>query len=307
MSRREREGFFWIFLAAAGFSTMPSMVKIAYAQSPLAPLDIAIWRFLLAVPLMWGLIFLARRRARPAVSALPRRRLLPIGLILCAAVLASFFALQRLPGSIFIVLFFTYPAMVAALSALLGEKLPPRLWLALAMALAGVALTVPDLLTGGEASAIDPLGVALVLLNAAIVAVYYLLARRALKGVADVSGASGWMMLGALCFFLLLIPLRGLQLPPNGLTLLMLLGIATLGTVLPIFATNVAIQRIGAARTSLASTIEPILSMLVSMVILGEVVLGLQWLGAALIVGSVLFLQLRPRHRVDLSMAQEAA
>ena len=48
------------------------------------------------------------------------------------------------------------------------------------------------------------------------------------------------------------------------------------------------------------------MSMIVSMLILGEVILGVQWMGAALIVGSVIILQLRPRNRIDLSIAHEA-
>ena len=86
----------------------------------------------------------------------------------------------------------------------------------------------------------------------------------------------------------------------------MLFGIAALGTVLPIFAINLAIQRIGAAQASLISTVEPILSMIVSMLLLAEVILAIQWLGAALIIGSVILLQLRPRNRIDTSIVREA-
>ena len=43
------------------------------------------------------------------------------------------------------------------------------------------------------------------------------------------------MMVGTLAVLLLLIPLRGLQMPQNALSLLLLFGIAALGTVLPIF------------------------------------------------------------------------
>ena len=50
----------------------------------------------------------------------------------------------------------------------------------------------------------------------------------------------------------------------------------------------------------------PIMSMIVSMLILSEVIQSLQWLGAALIVLSVIVLQLRPRDRIDLSIAHEA-
>ncbi len=304
MSRKEREGVLWILMAAAGFALMPTMVKTTYLHSSFAPFDIPIWRFVIAVPMMWGLVYLSRRLTDSARACdAPIRPMLAVGIVISVAVLAAFFALERLPGSTYIVLFFSYPAMVVVLSALFGERIRPIAWLALAMALTGIVLTVPDLMVGAS---IDSLGVALALFNAAIVAVYYLLAKRTLAGVVDVSGASAWMMVGTLAVLLLLIPLRGLQMPPNALSTLMLLGIAAFGTVLPIFAINLAIQRIGAAQTSLIGTVEPILSMIVSMLILAEVILAIQWLGAALIIASVIVLQLRPRNPIDTSIVHEA-
>ncbi len=303
MSSRERAGIIWVLLAASGFSVMPTLVKITFAHSTFTPMDIAIWRFLIAVPLMWALVLVSRRNApRKPKSDAPVRQAILIGMLLSAAVLLAFFGLERLPGSTYIVLFYSYPAMVVLLSRLLGEPIGARAWLALGLALTGVVLTVPDLQAGG----VDKIGVALVLANAAIVAIYYLLSKRALAGVLDISGSSAWMMLGTLFILALLIPLRGLQMPPNAHTLLMLLGIATLGTVLPVFGINLAIQRIGAAQASLISTVEPPMSMLVSMFVLGELILALQWVGAALIIGSVIVLQLRPRNRLDISIAHEA-
>ncbi len=46
--------------------------------------------------------------------------------------------------------------------------------------------------------------------------------------------------------------------------------------------------------------------MIASMLILGEVIFAVQWLGAALIIGSVIVLQLRPRNRIHISIAHEA-
>lgn len=304
MSRKEREGVLWVLLAAVGFALMPSMVKTTYFHSSFEPFDIAIWRFVIAVPMMWALVYRSRRSAGSAFrSDVPIRAMLAVGIVISAAVLAAFFALERLPGSTYIALFYSYPAMVVVLSALLGERIRLVAWLALAMALTGIVLTVPDITAGAS---IDSLGLALALFNAAIVAVYYLLVKRTLAGVVDVSGASAWMMVGTLGVLLMLIPLRGLQIPPNALSLIMLFGIAALGTVLPIFAINLAIQRIGAAQASLISTVEPILSMVVSMLILAEVILAVQWLGATLIIGSVIVLQLRPRNRIDTSIVREA-
>ncbi len=304
MTRREREGFLWIILAAAGFSVMPTLVKLVYLHSSFEPMDIAIWRFVFAAPIMWALVLFGRRATGSASGEdLPVPRLLIIGVFIAAAVLAAFFALERLPGSTYIVLLYSYPAMVALLSRFLGEEIHPRTWFALGLALIGVALTVPNFATAADA---DGLGVGLALLNAAIIAIYYLLTRRALAGVVDVSRSSAVMMISTLIIMLLLIPLRGLQFPQNPLTVILLVCIGVFGTVLPVFGVNIAVQRIGAAQASLVSSVEPIMSMIISMLILREVILALQWVGAALIVASVLVLQLRSRNRIDLSIAHEA-
>ena len=139
-----------------------------------------------------------------------------IGTLFAVAVLCGFFALQRLPGSTYVVLFFTYPAMIVLLSTLLGEAISPRAWLALALALIGVGLTVPDFVVP---NAVDPVGAILALANAAIVAAYYLMARRVLAGVEDISRASAHMMGATLLILLLSLPARGLQMPQNPATL----------------------------------------------------------------------------------------
>lgn len=304
MSKQERGGLLWILAASAGFAFIPTIVKLVYANSSFQPLDLAVWRFLLAVPVMWLLMTVNRQsRAKLDKRPIPISSALIMGGIFAVAVIAAFFALQRLPGSTYIVLFFTYPAMVVVISLLMGEKISTRAWLALAMALIGVALTVPDFASPSDG---DLIGVGLVLCNALVVAVYYVLARRVLNNVEDVSRASIYILVGTMLILLFSVPIRGLQLPQNPATILGLLAIATLGTVLPVFAVNVAIQRIGPARASLAGTIEPALAMMVSMIFLGEVIVAVQWLGAAMIVGSVIILQLRPRNKVNLNLAHEA-
>ena len=304
MTTRERAGVLWMLLAAVGFAFNPTAIKTIYSHSTLEPLDLALWRMLLAAPLMWILLRLRDRARGPSHGkGITIPNAMAIGAVTAFAVAAAFFALERLPGSVYVVLFYTYPAMVVVASFVLGERLGSRAWMALLMALIGVSLTVPEFITAGND---DMFGVVLALLNAALVAVYYLLAKRALSQAEDISRASAHMMSGTLVVLLLLLPVRGLGLPGNLTTAFGIFIVASVGTALPVFATNMAIQRIGAARASLVSSIEPVLSMLLSMILLSEVILGLQWLGAALIVGSVIVLQMRVRGRVDVSIAHEA-
>ena len=55
------------------------------------------------------------------------------------------------------------------------------------------------------------------------------------------------------------------------------------------------IQKIGASQASLISTAEPVMSMVVAMILLGEIILPIQWLGAVFIIAGVILLQVRPQ------------
>lgn len=304
MTRDQRDGLLYILLASAGFAFMPTLAKTVYANSTFEPIDISLWRFIFAVPLIWVLVRV-RRKSSPvkSKSRMPIKGALFLGFIFAGASLTAFFGLERLPASTFIVLFYTYPAMVVILSFFLGESIQPMAWFALALALLGVAMTVPDFTTAGAG---DIIGVGFAFANAIIAAVYYLGSKRILSGVGDMLQASAYMMSGTLLTMLVLILLRGIQVPPNLTTLLCMLAIAAFCTVMPIFATNQGIQKIGASQASLISTAEPVMSMVVAMILLGELILPIQWMGAALIIGSVIMLQLRPSPKAKVKVATEA-
>lgn len=296
MTKDQRDGLLYMLLASAGFAFMPTLAKTVYANSTFEPMDISIWRFIFAVPLIWVLVRVrAKSSSIKSKSHMPIKGALFLGFIFAGASLAAFFGLERLPASTFIVLFYTYPAMVVILSFFLGEAIQRIAWFALALALFGVALTVPDFATAGAG---DIIGVGFAFANAAVAAVYYLSSKRILSGVNDVLRASAFMMLGTLLTMLILVAIRGIQIPNNLPTLLSMLAIAVVCTVMPIFATNQGIQKIGASQASLISTAEPVMSMVVAMLLLGEIILPIQWIGASMIIGSVILLQLRPSIKV---------
>ncbi len=68
-----------------------------------------------------------QRQRRP----LPRFRLLLIGTLFAGEAVTALFGLDRVPAGTFSILFYSYPAMVAILEAIMGERLPLQAWLAL--------------------------------------------------------------------------------------------------------------------------------------------------------------------------------
>lgn len=286
-----RLGLLMIFIAATGYAFLPVFTRTLYAVSDLQPTDIALWRFAFATPAIWLIIHL--RGATPDAN-LPRNKLLALGIVYSAATLTGFFGLQRIEASLYVVLFYTYPAMVTLIAFATGTRLTLVAWLALVLTLIGVVLTVPDFNLGGET---DLVGVGFALVNAVVVAVYFVLVGKLMRGTTSVARGSAWVITGTLLVLLLTIPFFGLQLPPTPQAWLLLLGLGTVSTALPIFAMNTGIQKVGAAKASIISAVEPVEAMLLAVLLLGEVVLPVQWVGAGFIVAAVILLEWRPKRR----------
>lgn len=286
MSRTQRDGFLLVLLAAAGYAFLPTVTKNLYAVSDFGPTDIAVWRFLFAVPLIWLVV-----RSRPGPAAgppLPRVRLLLLGIVYAFAAFAAFFGLELVDASIYVVLFYTYPAMVALIALFMGQRLQAVAWVALGMTLVGVVLTVPDV-SGLESSSV--LGLVVAVGNAFVVAVYYILSGRVLHGHAAIARGTAWVMTGSLLALLCLVPFDGLTPPDNMATWGNLAFLALVCTAMPIFCLNLGIQKLGAARASIVSSAEPVAAMFLAVLLLGENVGPVQWLGALLIIASVVLLQ----------------
>src|SRR5690606_13142302 len=86
-------------------------------------------------------------------------------------------------------------------------------------------------------------GVLLALANALTVALSFLAINRILRQHDTSPHASAWQISGALLFLLVLVLLRGLNLPPSPSAWIVLLLLAAISTVLPIFTLTAGIQK----------------------------------------------------------------
>ncbi len=303
MSRTQRDGILLVLLSSVGYALVPIIAKNIYAVSTINAVDVVVWRFIFATPIIWLSILVSRSPAPPI--PLPRKRLLALGLLFASAALTAFGGLETvIPASTFTVIFFTYPAFVALISIVMGERLPLVGWVALAMTIPGILLTVPNFADFGDVS--DPmlhngllLGIVMAILNAIIVAVYFVVLNRVLRGHTAVARASAWSITGTLIIMLFVGLVRGVEIPSNLDTWWNLLALAVLGTVMPIFCINVGIKKLGAARAAIISTVQPLMTMLLAVVLLGEVIGPVQWLGGGIIIASILLLETSRSVRVE--------
>lgn len=278
----------YVLLGVLGYAFLPIFVK-NIQPSGLQPLDIALWRFAFATPIIW-LLLIALRTPQPD-KPLPRRGLLGLGVLLAGAALSAFVGLTYIQASTYVLLFYSYPAMVALINFVRGERLPALSWVALALTTVGIALTVPDFGAGLTAEAW--LGVLIAFVNAFLVAIYFIINGHVMRGHRAMRRASAWAISGALIVILLTVPARGdVMLPPDVQTWGLLLALAVVSTVLPIFMFMIGIQKLGASRAAILSTVEPIGTLILATLLLGEVIQPVQLFGGALIIGSVILLQL---------------
>ena len=297
-------------LAVFGYSVFPIFARGIYQGEALRPSDIAAWRFLLATPTLWLILFLGQRFSvksiDPKGSRLPPRwQLLGLGVLHGAASLPAFLALEQIAAGLYSILFYSYPTMVAVLALALGEKLSRIFWLALGGTTLGVTLAlVPGLSAGGPATQNLILGGALALLNAFLVASYFQLSRHILRETEAVLRAVAWTFLGSLSLLLLLALWLGLRLP-SGQDFALLLGLALCSTVLALVARNLGIQRLGPPRAALVATVEPLVTLGLAALFLAEHLAVVQWLGGALILASVISLARAARHPSPAKQASQ--
>jgi drug/metabolite transporter (DMT)-like permease len=215
-----------------------------------------------------------------------------------AASFLDFLGLQYVTAALERLILYLSPTMVLLMSAaFLHRPIARRDALALALSYGGigvafwrdVSLVGPDV----------PLGALLVFGAAVCYATYLVLSGEVVRQVGALRlTALAMVVASAACAlqFLLLRPLQALvqPLPVYGWSL----ANALLSTVLPVFATMMAVERIGAARVAVASIVGPVATIVLGYLALDEPITGAQLAGAGLVVAGVLVIS-RPRPVVD--------
>jgi drug/metabolite transporter (DMT)-like permease len=285
--RATRSGFLLVLFAATCFGTLGVFSKQFYDDGG-SPWTLLVLRFAVTGPVI-AVLALALREPWPG------RRLALVG--------ASFGVLQfgcgycllegfeRAPVALVTLLYFAYPLVTAVAAALLWrEPLGPRRVAILALALAGVALTV------GIPDSANAVGIVLGLVAGLCVA-GLILASRQIMVAHEVSP----IVLCALMFtspaiaLLLASPLRSPDLAVPGSAWGWAAGAVLVGATIPIACFYTGVKRVGASTAGLLSTAEPLVSVVLAYAVLGESLTGPQLLGGALIVVSVAALSLQSR------------
>jgi drug/metabolite transporter (DMT)-like permease len=203
----------------------------------------------------------------------------------------SLSALRFLPAATIGFLFYTFPAWVTLGSAMRGvEPLTARRALALALALGGIAGMVG---TPGAAP-MAPLGVLLALAAALVYALYLPLMGARQRGLPPL-GVAFAVSLGGTLWFLVWCAGSGALLPVPGTHELLLsasMGVLGAGAFYGLLA---GLAALGAVRTAITSTIEPLWTALLGVLVLAQPLGVGTLLGGAGVLAAVILLSLPER------------
>lgn len=279
---RRLEGLALVVLSGSCFATLGLFNRFA-ADRGVNVLTVLVLRFTLAALCLWLLALPgAKVRLRPRQVA---------GFLLLGALFvleAGFFFVssRRIPMALTALLLYLFPGLVMLLAwGLRGEHPGGRGLLALGLALAGIGLAV-----GFPAHRLDPLGVGLGLCSALGYAFYMFLGARFQEGVPPLRAAA-WITTWAAALLLLVALATGGCHPSGALPAWgSILGVAVLGTVVPVFTLMAGLARLTATQASIAATVEPIGAGVLGALFLHESFHGLQWLGGGLVLVAVLLL-----------------
>ena len=222
------------------------------------------------------------------------RRVVLAGAAGVAAYQASFFAAVDATGVAVgtIVALGSAPALTGALEwGLLGRRPTARWAAATALASAGVVLLA---LGGGAEAGISPVGVGLAVVAGGAYATYTLASKRLLDdGHAPEDAMAALFGLGAVALApVLLLSGPGWLATGGGLALVLFLGVVPTAVAYVLFARGLrGVQASEAATITLA---EPVTAAALGVFVLGERVTGGGALGAALVLGALVLLALRP-------------
>jgi probable blue pigment (indigoidine) exporter len=271
--------------AALSFSAADVLGKVVFNDG-MDVLSFVTTRGVLTVIFFWAWL-----RISPPIRRHSRRERLVsigIGVMFAANIFGLLLAIQLLPLSIAILTYFIYPLLTGLVGAVTGiDRVGWRGLLSAFAAFIGLAMML-----GARLGDVDPIGVAGALV-AALLRVVSLLITRTSLGQTDSRLNTWYSLVPSALIFVAFSFLTQTWNPPQtsfGWAAFVGMSVTSTVSVLTIF---ISITRIGAFRTALIMNLEPLVSTLASVALLGEVLQPVQACGGALMLVALCAFQLR--------------
>ncbi|SCY41315.1 EamA family transporter [Flavobacterium caeni] len=292
------KGVFLVGFGATSYGMLATFVKLAYHDTgvsglPFTPAEVIASQFILGILAILLLNAIGKiKKGDAVVNASPREiiQLMVAGTSTGLTSIFYYLAVKYIPVSIGIVLLMQTVWMGVLLEMLLEKKRPSNIKLmAVAVVLLGTALATNLI---DSTAQLDWRGLVLGLLAAASFTTTMFTANRVAVGVSSAQ-RSLYMLLGGAV--MVLIFALATQHTPFNYDIFYKWGIllALFGTVIPPLLMNAGFPLTGIGLGSIVSALELPVSVMMAYFVLDEKVIGLQWLGIALIIVAIVMMNVR--------------
>lgn len=292
------KGVFLVGLGATSYGMLATFVKLAYHDTgitglPFTPAEVISAQFILGIFAILILNVIGKaRKGDTVVKASPREvmQLMVAGTSTGLTSIFYYLAVKFIPVSIGIVLLMQTVWMGVLLEMMLEKKLPSKIKvLAVGIVLFGTALATNLV---DNTTELDWRGIALGLLAAASFTTTMFTANRIAIGVSSAQRSLYMLLGGAIVVFFFAI---ATQVTPFNYDIFYKWGIllALFGTVIPPMLMNAGFPMTGIGLGSIVSALELPVSVMMAFFILGEKVIGLQWIGIVLIILAIVMMNVR--------------
>jgi drug/metabolite transporter (DMT)-like permease len=283
--KQEHKGALLIVMSAACYGFMAIFVKFAYAgQANLA--TVLSGRFVMASLFLWLLVAVLRQPARVSGSEMGSLLLLSFfGYGLTSTL--YFASLLYISAPIASILLFIYPVLVTLFETVF-YRYPLSLKKAAALALSTTGLV---LVMGNVSSGVNMRGVVLALGSALSYATHILYGKKLVGKHTPLMVTAYVLSFPAIGFALYGLASGGVKLDLPAGTWLWILAVAVISTCMSILFLYAGLRRLEAGKASIISTLEIIVTVSFSALLLGESVTAIQAMGGAMILGGIVVLR----------------
>jgi len=272
-------------VAALAFGISNVLGKLAFVAGA-DVLTLVAFRGVVGVGFLW--LWLRLQPPSAAHSPAARGVALALGLLFAGNVYGVYAAIRLIPVPIAVLAYFIYPLLTGLGAAATGlERLSARGAAAALAAFAGLALMI-----GAQAGALALEGLVWAF-GAACCRTAMLLITRAALGGTDARLTTWYSMLSSGAVLVAACLVLQDWTPPHGAPGWAAFVGASVTTTIAILALYASAGRIGPFRTALLMNLEPVVSTVLSIALLGETIGPLQMVGAAIMIAALVAFQLR--------------
>ncbi len=277
-------GFALVLTATIAWSAQIVIAALIYDEGA-NPITILTFR---AIAFAASLYLVMRWRGQP-VRMPPRERYvsLGLGLLIGAQSFTYYSSIQYIPAGLAVLIFYTSPILVAlAMRFVDGEPLTAAKLIALATAFLGLAITFQV-----EFESLHPLGIAFAAFSAFGLATTIVVSSRVLRRADSRQMTLHMTIVSSAAYLVALALTRSLDFPDTGAGWLMMLSMPVL-YLISMLAFFTAVPMTGPSRAAMFSNAEPVFTLLLAAAVLGEVLTSLKLVGAGMVVGAIIIIQL---------------